>query len=74
MSAADYERKSHLKYEIFIKMLYPVQTSRARCASNNISRDNETFLLVAAFYTQIWSFWERPYSHEGNKLAVVLVT
>ena len=66
------------------KMLYPVERSRERCASNNIlcyvfilnniSRDNENLLLVAAFYTPILSFWERPYSCEGNKLAVVLVT
>ena len=55
-------------------MLYPVQTSRERCASNNISRDNETLLLVAAFYTPISSFWERPYSREGGKLAIVLFT
>ena len=58
--------------KLSFKMLYPVQTSRERCASNNISRDNETLLLVAAFYTPI-SSRERPYSHEGNKLAVVLV-
>ena len=54
-------------------MLYPVKRSRERCASNNLSRDNENLLLVAAFYTPISSFWERPYSLEGNKLAVVLV-
>ena len=39
---------------------YPVQTSRQRCASNNLSRDNENLLLVAAFYTPISSFWEGP--------------
>ena len=46
-------------------MLYPVERSRERCASNNISHDNENLLFVAAFYTPISSFWERPYSHEG---------
>ena len=55
-------------------MLYPVERSRERCASNNLLRDNENLLRVAAFYTPISSFWERPYSREGNKLAVVLVT
>ena len=55
-------------------MLYPVERSRERCASNNLSRDNENLLLVAAFYTPVSCFWERPYSHEGNRLAVVLVT
>ena len=55
-------------------MLYPVQTNTERCASNNLSRDYENLLFVAAFYTPISSFWERPYSLEGNKLAVVLVT
>ena len=74
MSASIYERKSHLKYKIFIKMLNPVERSRERCASNNLSRDNENLLLVVAFYTPISSFWKRPYSREGNKLAVVLVT
>ena len=54
MSASDYERK------IYLKMLSPVQTSRERCASNNLSRDNENLLLVAAFYTPISSFWEGP--------------
>ena len=53
-------------------MFYPVEKSRERCASNNLSRANEILLLVAAFYTPI-RFWERPYSCEGNKLAVVLV-
>ena len=55
-------------------MVYPVEKSRERCASNSLSRDNETFLLTAAFYTTISSFWVRPYSREGNKVAVVLVT
>ena len=59
--------------KFLFKMLYPVQTSRERSASNNISRDNETLLFVAAFYTPISSFWERLDSPEGNKLAVVLV-
>ena len=54
-------------------MLYPVERSRDRRASNNLSCDNENILVVAAFYTPISSFWERPYSREGNKLAVVLV-
>ena len=55
-------------------MFYPVERSRERCASNNLSRENENLLLVAAFYTPISSFCQRPYSREGNKLAVVLVT
>ena len=41
-------------------MLYPVERSRERCASNNISCDNETLLLAAAFYTPISSFCEGP--------------
>ena len=44
MSASVYERKSHLK-----KKLYSVERSRERCASNNLSHDNEN-LLVAAFF------------------------
>ena len=56
-----------------LKMLYPVERSRERCASNNLSLDNENLLLVAAFYTPISGFCERLYSREGNKLAVVLV-
>ena len=51
MSASDYELKSHLKFPII--MLY-------KCASNRISRDNETLLLVAAISTPISSFWEGP--------------
>ena len=54
------------------KMLYPVERSTERCASNNLSCENENLLVVAAFYTPISGFWERPYSREGNKLAVVL--
>ena len=50
-------------------MLYPVERSRERLASNILSRDNENLLLVSAFYVLISSFWERPYSREGNKLA-----
>ena len=46
--------------KFLVKMLYPVQTSRERCASNNISRDNQTLLLVATFYSPISSFWEGP--------------
>ena len=55
-------------------MFNPVEKSREGCASNILSRGSENLLLVAAFYTQISSFWERPYSREGNKLAVVLIT
>ena len=40
-------------------MLYPVERSRERCASNNLSREKENLLLVAAFYTPISSFRER---------------
>ena len=69
MSASVYERKSHLK-----KKLYSVERSRERCASNNLSHDNENLLVAAFFLLTISSFWERPYSREGNKLAVVLVT
>ena len=72
MSASIYERKSHLKYKIFIKNV--LSCGKKRCASTNLSRDNENLLLVAAFYTPISSFLERPCSREGNKLAVVLVT
>ena len=50
--------KATKNMKFLLKMLYPVQTSTERCASNNISRDNETLLLVAAFYTPISSFWE----------------
>ena len=32
-----------------LKMLYPVQTSRERCASNNISRDNENPFAYCSF-------------------------
>ena len=32
-----------------LKMLYPVQTSRERCASNNLSRDNENALACCCF-------------------------
>ena len=53
MSASIYEQKSYLKYKIFIKKLYPVERSRERSASNNLSRNNENLLLVAAFYTPI---------------------
>ena len=35
-----------------LKMLYPMERSRERCASNNLSRDNENLLLVAAFILQ----------------------
>ena len=52
-------------------MLNPVERSRERCASNNLSHDNENLLLVAAFYTPISSFWERPYSREGNSGHVI---
>ena len=69
-----YEQKCHLKYKISLKMVYPVEKCSERRASNNLSRDNENLLLVAAFYTPISSFCERPYSREGNKLDVVLVT
>ena len=41
MSASDYEQKT-LKIENFIS--YSVQTSRGRCPSDNISRDNEDSL------------------------------
>ena len=57
-SASDYELKSHLKFPII--MLYPVEESRERCTFNNLSRDNENLLLVAACYTPILSFWEGP--------------
>ena len=43
-----------------LKMLYPVQASTGRCASDNLTRDDENLLLVAAFYTPISSFWEGP--------------
>ena len=56
----DYELKSHLKFPILSCNLCK---QAERCASNNLSRDNENLLLVAAFYTPISSFWERPYSH-----------
>ena len=39
ISALDYELKSRLKFPI--KMLYFVERSIERCASNSISRDNE---------------------------------
>ena len=65
-------KKSFKNIKFSLKMLYPVERSRERCASNNLSHDSEN-LFVAAFYTPILSFWERPYSREGNKLAVVLV-
>ena len=66
--------KNHLNIKFSLKMVYPVDRSRDRCASNNPSRDNENLLLVADCYTPISSFWERPYSREENKLDVVLVT
>ena len=49
-------------------MLYPVARSIARYVSNNISPDNETLLLVVAFYTQILSFWERPCCSSGHMM------
>ena len=69
MSASIYEQKKNS-----LKMIYPVKKGRERYASNSPSRDNENLLVVVAFYTPISSFWERPYSHKGNKLAVVQVT
>ena len=66
--------KDTLNMKFSLKMLYPVQTSRGRCTSDNISRDNENLLPVATFHTPISSFWARPYSDEGNKHVVVLVT
>ena len=39
-------------------MLYPVQTSRERCASNNISHDNENPLAWCCFLYS--DFWEGP--------------
>ena len=53
MSASHYERKSHLNRKFSLKMLYPVKTSRRRCASDNISRDN----------TPILDLWERPHQY-----------
>ena len=62
----------HIKFSL--KMLYPVERRTERCASKNLSSDNENLVLAAAFCTPISSFRERPYSHEGNKHAALLVT
>ena len=63
--------KKSFKYKLFIKNGLSCGKGRERCASNSLSCDNENLLLVAAFYTPISSVWERPYSREGNTLAVV---
>ena len=47
MSASNYELKSHLKFPI--KMLYPVERSIERYASNSISRDNENPLACCCY-------------------------
>ena len=49
-------------------MLYPVERRRERAASNNISRDNDILLLVAAFYTPILSIWEGPCCCSGHMM------
>ena len=38
-----------------------MERSKERCAFNNISCDNETFLLVAAFYTPVSTFGKDPF-------------
>ena len=53
ISTSDYELKSHLKFPI--KMLYSVERSIERCASNSISRDNEQLL---AGYCYLYSNFE----------------
>ena len=42
-------------------MLYAVQTSRERCASNNISRDNEILCLLLAFILQFRASGKVPF-------------
>ena len=76
MFASDYVLESHLKFPIF--MLRPVEGSRERCASNNLSRDNKNFLLVAGVYTLISSFLEGslqnsvPLSHFSTHLYQII--
>ena len=67
MSSSDNELRCHLKCEIYtLKILYPVQASSGRNASNNISHDNEILLLVAAFFSPMSSFWESTCSSSGH--------
>ena len=61
MSAADYERKSHLKYEIFIQnVISCANKQRERCASNNISCDTETLCLLLPFILQFQASGKDP--------------
>ena len=40
-SASGCDQKSHLNGKFALKMKYPAQTSRGRCASDHISHNNE---------------------------------